>query len=451
MKNGFKRAVLIALAFILILGTTVCSEAKSYGRYIKVGLFFEDTAKDSVTLSAASGLFSAQMNDKDGYSVVASTGLKELVLTPAGPFDGILFVSCDDESIVYVDGKPYRDGIYVETVNGKLNVINYVEIENYIKGVVGNEMNSYYPDEALKAQAVTARSYAYANSGRHGSFDLCTTGNCQVYKGYSSETQKVNAACEATEGQVICYNGKVVQGYYYGNSGGYTLSAKEAWGNEIGYLQAVKDDYSPEYTWSTSMSFDDLRLKMIDLGYDDPGKIKRVYVSERTPNGTAYQFIIEGEFLTHTATKSYMRTCFGGSVLKSQRFSAGPSPDPEIIVNDYDNSVSVLGANECVNYGANTLFAIGADGQVCENQLSQTYIFDGTTTSAIELSSGTEYIFTDQVADSGVIYFSGLGNGHGVGMSQEGARAMGRLGFNYYDILNYYYTDITIENINERQ
>jgi stage II sporulation protein D len=145
----------------------------------------------------------------------------------------------------------YRGVIQVDVVEGKLRVINVVGLEQYLYGVVPSEMPFSWAPEALKAQAVVARSYALA-SRRSGAFDLYPDTRDQVYLGVDHEKPSTNAAVDATAGKVVLYNGEVAKTYFYSTSGGRTASAQDVWGANVPYLVSVPDPYdtiSPYHNW----------------------------------------------------------------------------------------------------------------------------------------------------------------------------------------------------------
>lgn len=151
-----------------------------------------------------------------------------------------------------VDGKAYRGRLNVAVAGKTLQVIDQVALESYVKGVVPSEMPANWPAAALAAQAVAARSYALANLAKDGPFDLFGDGRSQVYGGVAAETPASNAAVDATQGKVLLYAGKVADTVYFSSSGGRTVSALEATGVAVPYLQSVVDPYdtySPHHNW----------------------------------------------------------------------------------------------------------------------------------------------------------------------------------------------------------
>jgi stage II sporulation protein D len=145
----------------------------------------------------------------------------------------------------------YRGSIQVDVVNGKLRAINFVGLEQYLYGVVSSEMPYTWHPEALKAQAVVARSFALAVR-KTGAFDLYPDTRSQMYLGLDHERPSTNAAVDATAGQVVLYQGKVAKTYFSSTSGGRTASAQDVWGTAVPYLVSVPDPYdsiSPYHNW----------------------------------------------------------------------------------------------------------------------------------------------------------------------------------------------------------
>ncbi|MFL5944096.1 MAG: SpoIID/LytB domain-containing protein [Gaiellaceae bacterium] len=145
----------------------------------------------------------------------------------------------------------YRGSVQVDVVSGKLRAINFVALEQYLYGVVPSEMPYTWHPEALKAQAVVARSYALATR-RAGAFDLYPDTRSQVYLGIEHEKPSTNAAVDATAGQVVLYEGEVAKTFFFSTSGGRTASAEDVWGEAVPYLVSVADPYdsiSPHHTW----------------------------------------------------------------------------------------------------------------------------------------------------------------------------------------------------------
>src|SRR5437763_6798186 len=148
-------------------------------------------------------------------------------------------------------GRRYRGSIQVDVEGGKLRAINVVGLEQYLYGVVPSEMPYTWAPEALKTQAVAARSYALATK-RSGAFDVYKDTRSQVYLGLDHEKPSSTAAVDATAGKVLLYDGAVAKTFFFSTSGGRTASSEDVWGTAVPYLVSVPDPYdsiSPYHTW----------------------------------------------------------------------------------------------------------------------------------------------------------------------------------------------------------
>lgn len=145
----------------------------------------------------------------------------------------------DTKGYVSTKGKWYHGKLMVRVSNGKLIVINDIDLENYLKGVVPSEMPPSWELEALKAQAIAARSFALANLGKQARYryDLKDNTEDQAYGGASAETNKTNKAVEETNGLVLTYDMKIISAYYSASAGGMTNT--NAWGGNVPYLHSV--------------------------------------------------------------------------------------------------------------------------------------------------------------------------------------------------------------------
>jgi len=149
--------------------------------------------------------------------------------------------------------RAYRGQILVDVVDGKLRAVNIVPLEQYLYGVVPAEMPATWAPEALKAQAVAARSYALATRLAAAPYDVYADTRSQMYLGLSVETAASSAAVDATKYQVLMFAGKIATTYFSSSSGGESTSIADAWGvAPVPYLVAVPDPYdtiSPYHNW----------------------------------------------------------------------------------------------------------------------------------------------------------------------------------------------------------
>src|SRR5215204_4624666 len=151
-------------------------------------------------------------------------------------------------------GRRYRGSIKVDVKGGRLRAINVVGLEQYLYGVVPSEVPDDWPAEALKTQAVAARSYAISTRKLGGDYDLFPDVRSQVYRGIDEEEETTNAAVDETAGEVVMYQGRVARTYFHSSSGGRTASAADVWRDSanVPYLVSVDDPYdtlSPHHNW----------------------------------------------------------------------------------------------------------------------------------------------------------------------------------------------------------
>ena len=186
-------------------------------------------------------------------------------------------VDISNKGIMTIGNNKYYGDIYIKQVDSKLQIVNFVDIEKYLLGVVPYEMPSSFPLEALKAQTVIARSYAQTNINRKKKdFDLYDDTRSQVYSGIpKSRLSNVEKSIKETKGEVITYNGRVIDALFHSYSGGYTASAKEVYGNDIEYLKPVEDKYSKgvpmsvlTWTYIIPKSQFEKEIGFIPLDYD---------------------------------------------------------------------------------------------------------------------------------------------------------------------------------------
>jgi stage II sporulation protein D len=165
--------------------------------------------------------------------------------------------------------RPYRGRIDVDVVDGRLRAVNVLGLEPYLYGVVPSEMPSTWSSEALKAQAVAARSYALATSQIGAPFDVFSDTRSQVYLGLAHETPATNAAVDATKRQVLLFAGKVATTYFSSTSGGRTESSQAWMGAALPYLVSVPDPYddiSPYHDWGPVPVTAQTIVKALKLG-----------------------------------------------------------------------------------------------------------------------------------------------------------------------------------------
>lgn len=335
-------------------------------------------------------------------------------------------------------GFRYYGGFQYTRYDGcNLTVYNVVNVEDYVKGSVPWEMNNTWPLEALKAQAVCARSYAIANIGKHGDFDLCPNEHCQMYQGVSKANATTDAAVDQTAGQYMTYNGQLCIAYYASSDGGASENSENVWPNSVPYCRGVLDPYeaeiatiAPGYSWTVTYTSDELTARLRSKNYN-VGTIVSMVVSQYTDTGNVYKITLTD---SNGVTRSFAKGELLRSILgvKSIHFTInGGSAASDVYVNDGSGTISG---------GLQSSYAIGGSGLTEILGQSKVYAVTGTG-ETVEVGSNTQ-----SAAAPGVFVIKGTGNGHNVGMSQWGAYSMAKFHAMTYDqILKFYFTGVTIE------
>jgi stage II sporulation protein D len=251
---------------------------------------------------------------------------------------------------VFVNKKKYRGNIKIQMNSGKIWVINIVDLEDYLKGVVPCEIGriSQTLFEAAKAQAVAARTYAWShlNQYEHIGFDLYATIRDQVYDGVSCESELTNLAVEQTKGQILTYKGSPVEAKYHSTCGGRTADFNDAWpGNPPPYLKSVKCTYcskSPHFEWQKELAkdifFDKVRNKLASIGTKIPVDelIKNIKLIKNRKSKRVLKLVIITENNEYTIPGYHIRTVFGdnkdpGGLLKSNYITLKAKGDKVVI------------------------------------------------------------------------------------------------------------------------
>jgi stage II sporulation protein D len=219
---------------------------------------------------------------------------------------------------VFVKGKgTYHGSVEVRTSSNGLDAINVVELEDYVRGVVSKESPASWPIEALKAQAVAARSYGISTAA-HGTFGVFDDTRSQAYGGVGAETAKTDQAVAATHLQVVLFRGKVAQTFFFSTSGGHTenneFSSLGFGQPPIPYLRGVDDPYevdagSPYEHWKRKFSLGRMSSAMRGLGLR--GKLRNIVVSQRGASPRIVQANLVGSAGTTTVNGPQLATALG--------------------------------------------------------------------------------------------------------------------------------------------
>ncbi|MEP0759143.1 SpoIID/LytB domain-containing protein [Trichocoleus sp. DQ-A2] len=206
---------------------------------------------------------------------------------------------------VWIGDRWYRGRTRLVRTGKGLTAVNQVDLEQYLYSVLGSEMSANWPLEALKAQAVAARSYALYKRQTAGNsvFDVGDTQTWQVYKGLETEAESTQMAVNATAGQVLTYNGQIILAVFHSASGGHTENVENVWSEPLAYLRGVPDydQGTPGYQWQKSFSRNELsRL----LGVSN---VKSLIPERTTPSGRIMTMKVVGSGSTRRMTGSQLR------------------------------------------------------------------------------------------------------------------------------------------------
>ena len=337
---------------------------------------------------------------------------------------------------------------YTRIGGGKLTVVNFIGIEDYVKGVIPYEISPSWPVEAQKAMAVCARSYALANLNKHSShgFDVCNTTDCQVYYGTGSANATSDSCVDMTAGEYMMANGSLCTAYYCSSNGGATENSENVWTNAISYLRGKQDPYEANiansvsnYYWTKTMTGYDIAsylnakghscsaINTVKLELTEMGNVRRITFIDAA-----------GRSLSFSGDRA--RTILGFRSLR-YRLADGTSTGGvagDVYVNAGGGILGV-GINEAYGIGISGIgrlggrFAISAGGTISEVQANG-------AGSGAEIPTGTVLTYTGNT-----FTFAGSGHGHNVGMSQWGAYSMAKYhNKTYRDILTFYFSGVTI-------
>jgi SpoIID/LytB domain protein len=216
-------------------------------------------------------------------------------------------------------GAAYRGELVVSREGKRLSVVNTVGLEGYLRGVVAREMPKDWPLEALKAQAVAARTYSLARFLKGKPFDLYADVRSQVYGGVAAEAPRATEAVRATAGQVVLYGGAPTTTFYFSSSGGRTANGEDVLGVALPYLVSVPDPWdkaSPNHAWPARLITGAAVTKAFGL----PSQVADA-ISEPTPSGRPKSVTLTTRAgTTVSATGTDVRTRLG---LLSQNFRLG--------------------------------------------------------------------------------------------------------------------------------
>lgn len=458
MRTRYLIKIMLLSAALSFLVPVAAYADYSIPSYLRIGLYYGSTAKSEAVITSENGFYIGTYLGTD-FTKKDETSLTELkvefvnggiTVTGGG---SVIYRADNGESGVglfptvggmnrrlSIGGEEYRGGLDFRIVNGKNVITNVVFTNNYLYGVISREMSPSWAKDALKAQAVCARNYAANNLNKHSEFgfDLCNTVCCQAYSGTRFETANSYAPVDETANQVLTYDGKLAELYYSAAAGARTEDVKNVWGSSIPYLVSVDNSYEDTFNitngvWNGSLTREEATTIMRNKGYS-VGEVTSIKAIEYTESGRVLKLEVTGTTGSKVFEREACRTIFN-TITKSQAFSVrgngeGAREVPTIRTTD-GNDVADKKIDEIVMLTGGGRATLGSNKMFATNGVyQQEYTINQTQSSGVN----TAFIF------------EGTGWGHGIGMSQYGAKGMADAGYSYVDILLHYFPGTNLEN-----
>ena len=452
-----KKFVLILLSVFLFANN---SEARDiYVRLSGAGKYSIGITSGNLVMTDAEGRLanladSAQISVSGNYAyIMGNAFLMPVRLTGTG--------------FLKFNGKTYRGAFLITQRGGLLNVL---DLEQYLCGVLPAEVGANWHEQALRAQAICARTYVLKQSMNRADkgYDVVDTDADQVYKGAGVETAKTNHAVSSTAGEILTYGKELAFTYFHSDSGGHTANITDVWGQKnMPYLRGVPEvvNYkSPVSVWNAKFSASKIQSVVKKVTGADIGTVKEIQVSEVDEGGRAINMTFIGSKGTRSMKASQFRLGLDPRTLKSTMLT----PSGGVFNADNDLTPSGLVANQkSKNTSPNLTFEeeqgiakMTADGVFTTTELidmltnpnkKKNYYQTGlgrsstTTTKSKTTASKPRNKYGYSIEKSGDEFiFYGRGWGHGVGMCQWGAMAMAEQGWTAEQILNHYYPGTAI-------
>ncbi|MBC8199575.1 MAG: SpoIID/LytB domain-containing protein [Desulfobacterales bacterium] len=263
-----------------------------------------------------------------------------------------------DGKTIMVDNRRFRGDLTILADSKSLSVINNIPVEQYLYGVVPKEMPPNWAKEALKAQAVAARTYALYIKDKSADkpYDVESTTTSQVYGGFDSEKKESNLAVDETRSQVITYNGKLIVAYFHSSSGGHTEDSKNVWSADLPYLKGVPDSFSaniPNGEWKFFVSYNDMQNRLNKYGLNI-GQIRGLNAAGESRSGRLLGVRVIAKNGTTELKSNNFRIKVGATRLKSTLLKITPDHDGILFIGKgYGHGVgmSQWGANMMAQKG----------------------------------------------------------------------------------------------------
>ncbi len=388
-------------------------------------------ATTAATSSREAGLPAGVAGVADGRPEAAGLEIITAEGRSTGVVAGPISVTRTGAADLRVNGRRYRgEFLAVRDPQGLISGVNRLPLEQYLRGVVPEEMPSAWPLEALKAQAVAARTYTLANLGafeKYG-YDLSATVRSQAYGGQDSERPSTDTAVAGTRGLVATYGGKLISTYYHAHAGGRTDSSLDVWGFDEPYLRGTAETYEKPNPWwvvynrrGLERTVDGFLPASVNRAGASIGTLLRVVPGRFTPAGRALDVTLVGTGGTFTVPSERLRGAVGATRMKSILYSVQGWPEVTFI--------TAGAAGRAFRFVAR----VGGRPSVVK---------------VVRPRFGPTVPLVGRAPELFVL--TGQGYGHGVGMSQWGAYEMAARGFTFDRILNHFYQGTSVSPMSGR-
>ncbi|MGE7121286.1 SpoIID/LytB domain-containing protein [Peribacillus sp. NPDC046944] len=323
-----------------------------------------------------------------------------------------------EDSLLTINNRPYPGSLEFTVEGGYVRPINHVHIEEYIKGVVPREMPGLWHIEAVKAQTIAARTYAL----RFQSKVIDDTVSYQVYGGADGHDQS-NLAVEQTKGLVIKHDGKLIEALFSSSNGGMTELNSNVWtsGKPLAYLDIKEDPFDPKIKWSVSLD-----KQQIDLFKKDLSK-----------PGDWWTSVKEKDTAVVPNLKSWLQS--NGYNKKDIKIT----DIPVLALSDKTSGGRVTKGSIQLNFYVKDM--LDEKGKLVQQTVTELNVPASKIRAMVGTDKMKSYLVVDSIStNSERVSIDGLGFGHGVGMSQYGAKYRAEFGQTYQEILGFYYPNTTI-------
>lgn len=235
-----------------------------------------------------------------------------------------LFIKPDYPESIIINGCIFRGDIQLIKNNMKLSVVNYIDLEDYVKGISVRETSHYWPIDSLKAEVIAFRTFALykMQENKQKDFDLTSDVYSQVYGGRTSERYRINKAVDETRGMVLTYQGKIFPAFYHATCGGHTEDASLFWNINIPPLKGVSCNFcqeSPHFKWHKVLSRKEIRDALLKSGLTIED-IKDILILGRDKSGRITDLKIVTDKKEIKISAKDLRNILGPNIIKSTNF-----------------------------------------------------------------------------------------------------------------------------------